>query len=376
MQWTPVWHQAITQSLFNGKPFKKNKTVVFKVHVPVEAESLRIRFSNLYGKEDYQIGSVTVRVNDEFVPVTLNGRKNFVINRNSKPYSDEISLKANRSDVEIRIHYLNEIQDCNMIEAEANWLDGDETYSLNITDKVRKPILAKVLGSYNAIPAMDLIEVRTSETVRSIVAFGDSITAMNRWCKPLAKRLEKEYDGKYVLLNSGISGNCLLHVTDNIFSPVFGRKGVERFEDDVLSIPGLSAVIMALGVNDVSYLNENTRNEISLENYAEAISNMVNVLHERNIRVTIQTITPRLKVSRTMGVFTEEMEKLRLEINEWIRSAGIFDYVIDQEEVVRDKDDKGYFFKEGLHQGDHLHPNVEGGIIMAQAYDLKKLTGE
>ena len=30
---------------------------------------------------------------------------------------------------------------------------------------------------------------------------------------------------------------------------------------------------------------------------------------------------------------------------------------------------------EGLHQGDHLHPNEAGGRLLAGAYDLAKLTG-
>ncbi len=50
--------------------------------------------------------------------------------------------------------------------------------------------------------------------------------------------------------------------------------------------------------------------------------------------------------------------------------------VIDAEAAVCDSDEEGMFFREGLHQGDHLHPNTEGGRVMAEAYDLEELTGE
>jgi hypothetical protein len=35
----------------------------------------------------------------------------------------------------------------------------------------------------------------------------------------------------------------------------------------------------------------------------------------------------------------------------------------------------GLYYREGLHLGDHLHPNAEGGRLLADAYDLEQLTG-
>ena len=66
-------------------------------------------------------------------------------------------------------------------------------------------------GLYEAIPGMDQIEVFTGQPSKIIVAFGDSITAMNRWVKPLQRRLFDAYGGDYALMNAGISGNCLLY---------------------------------------------------------------------------------------------------------------------------------------------------------------------
>ena len=90
----------------------------------------------------------------------------------------------------------------------------------------------------------------------------------------------------------------------------------------------------------------------------------------------IQTISPRLGVARTMGKYTRDMEALRLKLNAWIRSAGIFDYVFDAEACVREERPDGYYYAEGLHQGDHLHPNSAGGRLLADAFDLEKLTGQ
>ncbi len=378
--WAQIWHQAITRSLNDGKPFGRDKTVVFSVKVPIPSDRLRLRFSNLLGAAPYEIGAVSVWLDGTPHFVTLGGKRSFSVPTGGKVYSDELGLCVSaNSELQIRIFYRSVIADCNMIEEQATLLDGDRTEGA-IPDGVNKPLLGKILGAYNAIPSLDAIELQTDEPPKTIVAFGDSITAMSRWTKPLAERLQKAYNGEYLLLNSGISGNCLLYEVDGIlgrlFGGVYGEMGTKRFGRDVLDVPNLSAVILGLGVNDVSYYSEKTKGTINLEAYKREITRLTDELHARGVRVTMETITPRLGVSLTMGKFTQEMEGQRLLFNDWIRSVGIFDYVFDAEAVVREERTDGFYYAEGLHQGDHLHPNTAGGQKLADAFDLKKLTGK
>ena len=58
------------------------------------------------------------------------------------------------------------------------------------------------------------------------------------------------------------AGNCLLYEPEGMFSSVFGQKDTDRFERDVLELANTDTVIFALGVNDVSYLNEKTKDII------------------------------------------------------------------------------------------------------------------
>ena len=374
--WVMIWRQAVTRSFLNGKAFGWNKTVVFSVPVPVSGEQLRLRFSNRFGNEPYEIGAVRVFAGGESCELTLNGQPSFQIPPGGVTVSDPCSLPIRRGDdVQIRLFYTNAILDNNMIEEGATLLRGDWTTAAGDLPQ-RRPMLAKLLGAYNGIPALEAVEVLTEEPAKAIVAFGDSITALSRWTKPLADRLAKVYPGEYVLLNSGISGNCLLYEPDGVFGPVFGDKGTARFQRDVLDVPNLDAVIFGLGVNDVSYLSGKNSEKINLENYQRAITDMVTTLHGRGVRVVMQTITPRLGVSLKMGRYNWEMEALRLKLNDWIRSAGIFDYLFDAEAVVREQRPDGIYYAEGLHQGDHLHPNAKGGQMLADAFYLKKLTGK
>ena len=374
--WSMVWHQAMTRSFLDGKAFGWNKTVAFCVSVPVSGEQVRIRFSNRHGAEPAQIGALTLVLDGAIYPVTMEGKSSFDIPVGSVCYSDPCAVSVARGQtMEVRLYYTNAIIDSNMIEERATLLRGNHTADRG-TLPFHKPALAKALGAYDAVPAIEAVEVLTEEPAYAIVAFGDSITALSQWTKPLARRIDDVYQGKYVLLNSGISGNCLLHVPEGIFAPVFGDKGIERFERDVLDVPNLHTVIFGLGVNDVSYLTDETADHISLAAYQEAVTSIVSQLHDRGVRVAMQTITPRLGVARTMGKYEQPMEDLRLALNDWIRSAGIFDYVFDAEAVVRDQCEDGWYFAEGIHQGDHLHPNAKGGQLLADAWDLAQLVGE
>ena len=375
LHWSMIWHQAITCSFLNGKTFGRNKTVVFTLSAPVSGDSLRIRFSNRFGEVPYEIGALRVFAGGRSCPVMLNGQQSFSVPTGGVTVSDPCSLAVKRGEeIQLRLHYTNAILDNNMIE-EANLLPGDQTAQAG-NEPLRKPLLAKLLGAYNGIPAIEAVELLTGEPAKAIVAFGDSITALSRWTKPLAKRLAEAYPGEYALLNSGISGNCLLYEPEGVFGPVFGDRGTVRFQRDVLEIPNLDTVIFGLGVNDVSYLNKKTAGQINAEAFQEAVTDMVDELHRRRVRVCMQTITPRLGVARTMGKYDRNMEALRLQLNDWIRSAGIFDYVFDAEAVVREEHSEGYYYAEGLHQGDHLHPNARGGQKLADAFDLRKLTGK
>ena len=374
--WARIWQQAMTQSFLNGRAFGKNKTIVFSVLSPAGGDRLRVRFSNRYGKAPSEIGALTLRIGKSLHHVTLNGKETFCVPIGAECVSDELAVSISAGEpIELRLYYTNCILDNNMIEEGATLLKGDHTKDAVISEQVQKPYLAMLLGAYNGIPAIEAVELYTAAPARAIVAFGDSITALSRWTKPLAKRLSDAYGGDYVLLNAGISGNCLLCERPGLFGPVYGRRGTVRFSDDVLAVPRLDAVILGLGVNDASYLSEKTKDTINDQAYIAAITDLTEQLHARGVRVIMQTITPRLGCAKYLGTFTPEMERLRLAWNAWIRSAGIFDYVFDAEAVVAEAHPDGLYYREGWHQGDHLHPNETGGKTLADSFDLNQLTG-
>lgn len=370
----PIWKQAITQSPFSGKLFGKRKTAAFRLTIPAAGTALRLRFSNRYGKSPYVFGSVVVSLGGKDYAVTLDGKARFSIPTGGSIYSDPLALPVNPGDeAEVRLYYETYVVDGNVIEENASLLPGDRTHTPCCAGGVKGAALLQKAGVYNAIPSLDSIELLTNAPLKTIVAFGDSITAMSQWTKPLAKRLQTETDGQYVLLNAGISGNCLLYERPDFLAPMFGDMGVKRFDRDVLDTPNLHAVIFALGVNDVAYYTAKTKTQLSLDAFRSAVIKIANTLHARNVKLVAQTITPRIGCARIMGKYTKEMETQRLRLNDWIRSAGIFDGVFDAEAVVKAETPEGIIFRDDLHRGDRLHPNAKGGRLLADAYDLSML---
>ena len=55
MNWTPVWHQAITRPFAMGMLIGEKRTVVFRINAYADGTKMRIRFRNIYGQGRYEI---------------------------------------------------------------------------------------------------------------------------------------------------------------------------------------------------------------------------------------------------------------------------------------------------------------------------------
>jgi lysophospholipase L1-like esterase len=70
--------------------------------------------------------------------------------------------------------------------------------------------------------------------------------------------------------------------------------------------------------------------------------------------------------------YSQDGEATRQAVNQWIRSSGAFEGVIDFDAAVRDPGRPGQFRKD-YDSGDHLHPSAAGYKAMANAIDLTML---
>ena len=212
------------------------------------------------------------------------------------------------------------------------------------------------------------IDVLAAADDFSIVALGDSITdgfgttldANKTWPVLLAKRLSDASGTKKIsVINQGVSGNQVLR--DGA-----GISALARFDRDVLSIAGVKWVILLEGINDINFRGwDDSPDGLTSNDLIAGYKQIIERSHTHCIKVVGATLTPEEGVP----TMTERGEKIRQEVNKWIRTSGSFDAVVDFDELVRDPT-RPIRMKPDFDPGDHIHPNDAGNQAMADVFDL------
>lgn len=197
------------------------------------------------------------------------------------------------------------------------------------------------------------LNVKTQGQLKAVAVLGNSITdgrgsttnQQNRWPDQMAAHLDCG------VLNLGIGGNCV--VRGGLSEPA-----LKRFDRDILGQKGVDRLIIFQGTNDIggSRHSENTVNEL-----IDAYKTLIKKAHDAGIsKVYGATITP-FKGNGWYSPFHETARKL---VNEWIRTSGEFDGLIDFDQLTRDPSDPEKLKKELT--DDWLHLNAEGYRVMGE----------
>jgi lysophospholipase L1-like esterase len=228
---------------------------------------------------------------------------------------------------------------------------------------------------------VDAVEMKMPSDSFAVLTLGDSITdgtasTMNgddRWPDVLARRLRALYGNRIAVVNAGIGGNQIAGPTEyGPLKPFAGGPGAEqRLDRDVLTLSGVSAMIWLEGINDFS-----KNGNASVDTVTSALKRSVDRLRARRPGMAIigATVVSALGSSSAAHGFPEQDEK-RKALNDFIRTSGLFDGVIDFDKAVIDTQTGGLrpeFVPESTTggSGDKLHPNRTGYLTMGQAIDL------
>ncbi len=217
------------------------------------------------------------------------------------------------------------------------------------------------------------IDVAAPSGAAAIVTFGDSITDGARstsetnhsWPALLAARLAgNKATANVGVANMGIGGNRVLR-------DVSGVSALARFDRDVLSQSGVKWVMLLEGINDIGHGTSTPAEAVTSAELIGAYKQLIERAHTHGIEVVGCTLTPY----GGANYFREDFEKVREEVNDWIRAPGNFDAVVDFEAAVRDGVDAKKIRAE-FDPGDHLHPNDKGYEAMSNAVDLSIFSGK
>ena len=389
--WVSAWSTAVHTPLpFPGlppSPVFENQTVRMVVRPTIGGQRLRIRLSNEFGTTPLKIGAAHIALSTKgaaIVPdsdraLTFGGRPSVTIPPGTPILSDPVDMKlAPFAELAVSI-YLPEKTTSSTVHF---WAQHD-TYISEAGDFTARSEIANATTKTSWYFLAD-VEVWGSDQTAATVTFGDSITdgvgakqgEYSDWPDLLADRLAKASGTPSLsVLNEGIGGNRVLH--DGA-----GVSALARFNRDVLAQPGVANLIILESINDIGWPHMKprlpngtvlkdlpfTHELVSAEDLIMGLRQIIDRAHEHGIRVFGATLTPY----QGADYYSEDGEVERQAVNQWIRTSGAFDGVIDFDAAVRDPNQPAQF-REGYHSGDHLHPSAIGYKAMADAIDLAAL---
>ncbi|WP_322963629.1 SGNH/GDSL hydrolase family protein [Sphingomonas fuzhouensis] len=381
-RWTPAWGSS--QMRIEGANAEKltkagPATIRQIVHLTASGKTLRLRLSNVAGTTPLTIGAASIGLAtpgrsdvSRLVPVRFDGAADVIVPPGAELYSDPIALPVEAGrDVAVSLYFPE------AVNTPTGHSGARSKTFLTTGDATARPTLAdaQVIGGWWSLSD---IEVRDAVQKQTIVTIGDSITdgygitddSNSRWPDDLARRLAASPTTRtFSVVNAGIGGNRVL--LDGL-----GPNLMARFDRDVIARPGVTHAILLEGVNDLGVLTREhpvdaATHQAMVRRITYAYRQLAERAHEHGIKLIVGTITPFQ--GNDYYHPGPETEADRQAINRFIRTAGIFDGVVDFDQAVRDpaKPDR---LLPAYDSGDHLHPSMAGYRVMAAAIPLSLFT--
>ncbi|MGC4066453.1 MAG: SGNH/GDSL hydrolase family protein [Polyangiaceae bacterium] len=335
------------------------------VHTSIGGSRLRVRFSNEYGSSPITLTKAAVAKSagghnistGTSQSLTFDGKASVTIAAKAAVYSDPFDFALEPlSNVAISILFgstSNDVTGHPGSRATSYIQSGDGVAAAALTSP-------KSTDHWYVISGIDVL---ADAATHAIVILGDSITdgrgsttnGNDRWPDALARRLQANATTKKIaVLNQGIGGNTIL-------SGGLGPTALTRFDNDVLKQNGVSWLIVLEGVNDIG----GSSSTAVATNLINAYEQFVTKAHAANIRVYGVPILPFSGNS----YYSTAHETARKTVNDWIRTPGNFDAVLDLDAAVRDPQSPERLLST-YDSGDHLHLNPAGYQKMADAIAL------
>lgn len=393
-RWITNWYAAPGDAVLGVPPVEQT----FRIQVrPLHAGSVaRFRFSNRFGRSPVTFGSATVGKQQSAGSASISsgtlhqllfdGRPQVTVPAGADVYSDPVAMRFHAfRRLLVSVHVAGSPGPATQhgLADQTTWETlpgtGDHTRQLGSGGFIALPVRGLVPAIPQAIPYLVGMEARAARRVGTVVAFGDSITDgarssllpllispenIDRFASYPDQLANRIVDARlpFAVANAGIAGNQLLR--DGLL-PIAGPSGLSRFQQDALTVPGATTVIVLEGINDIGQ-SLATRDDL-----VAGYRKLVSAAHARGIHVLLGTMTPQSGTIQPPG-YGATAETTRRAVNEWIRSQGLSDGIVDFDKAVRDPENPSRILP-AYDGGDHLHFNPSGYEAMARAVPLRLL---
>ncbi len=365
-EWSSAWTTAVQHPVYQNWSAMgfADETVRQVIRLSEEGPQVRVRLSNRFGEYPLPVTAATIAASAggaAIVPesvrgLTVGGKSAFAIAPGAEVVSDPVGTVG--ESVAVTLYF--------------DWPTGPATQHGQALatsyrakgDHAADPSAApftETSQSWYYLAGVDTLRPRTGDVT---VAFGDSITDGYRSTLDADQRYPDQlatlgHHGPVV--NAGISGNRLL--TD---STVLGDSALARFRRDVLEQPGIGTAVVLIGINDIGLSGSAGPDgvvypPVSSDQLIAGYRDLIAQARAKGVRIVGATILP----FAGSVYFSPEKERLRTEVNTWIRESGAFDKVVDLERALAAPEDRTRLAT-GFDSGDHLHPNDSGYRAIAE----------
>ncbi|KMQ80488.1 Lysophospholipase L1 and related esterase [Candidatus Burkholderia pumila] len=385
-RWVSAWGTAL-QSIpqlaslppLYCAPDVAGRTVRQIIYPQIAGKKMRLRISNLYGMEPLVVESMTVaqavsgsnaaiRAGSSRL-VSFDGHERVTVAPGAAITSDALNFDVAAFQPLMVSSFMGKDQKLvawHRVSSQVNYVSMPG----NHTDDASAGTFRARFTQYAWLTNVAV----ESQTAQAVVVIGDSITdgmrsstnANRRWPDALAKRV----GGQAAVVNVGISGNRLLSN-----SPCYGEALVSRFKGDALRQPGVRAIIVLIGINDINFAAmpphagldcDAPHTQVNVDALLRGYQRLIAQAHQRGIKIYGATLTP--------AELPAEREAIRTAVNESIRSSRAFDGVIDFDRALRDPS-RPSELQRRYDSGDHIHPSDVGYAVMASAVPFDVLLG-
>jgi len=343
-----------------------NVTIRQLVRVAVAGKRIRLRFSNEGGSDVLILGAVHVGAagpDGSILPgsdrvVTFDGHGATSIPASAPLLSDPIDLPVEAlQKLLISTYVPGTVPRNHSLFQYISGTPGDQTAQPQLPSQRLMRMTALVTA----------VEVDATNANAVVVGFGDSITegatstnnAFRSWPDRLAERLAAA-KSKWSVVNAGIGGNRLLRYGT-------GPNALARLDRDVFGVPGVKAVILLEGINDIGrgFTTQGPQDPATLEALIAADKQIIERCHAHGVKVYGALLTPY----QGAGYASPAGEQVRTGLNNWIKTGGAFDAVVDFATATGDPANP-LAFRAEYNIRDKLHPNDAGYRAMGDAIDL------
>ncbi|CAM5669094.1 GDSL-type esterase/lipase family protein [Streptomyces atroolivaceus] len=393
--WVATWAGPVARHPAAMEPIAQ-KTLRLRIEASVGGRAVRVVLTNEYGTSPLRIGAASIATVDQDgdegqpAPLTFGGQSSIDVAVGAVALSNDVELSVDPGQhLFVKLYLPVETKPESAVLVQGPELPLSHPLAVALPDFERVELSSEgdftdVTGLPGATPGVHLpflsrVDVLALADVSTVAVLGTTYTdGLDVWPDHLSRLWNTEPgQERFSIVNLSARGGSM----SRGHAPS-GREGVVTlFDREVLSLPGISHVIVSEARQDITTagarsLNaDGSRSEssdgeelpVTAESLKAAYRQLIAKAHVRGVKVLAATMPPFRGVPAP-GYYSDEKDDLREEINAWILESGEFDGVIDIDALMRDPEDTRQY-REQYRSANFYGPNPQGHAAIAASID-------